>query len=150
MGFHTDQSLDLHPDSYICLFSCYETDDPNEYRKLKVQNKTTKENSEFVLDQNSVIIWSAKVNKEHVHKIILDSQKAKGRWLGITLRFSKTLIDFESGVPKIVGTDKVLRIATEAEKKEFFKCKGQENSSTNYQYPDIEYTISPSDLMPVG
>jgi hypothetical protein len=25
MGFHTDQSLDLQEDSYICLFSCYET-----------------------------------------------------------------------------------------------------------------------------
>ena len=25
MGFHTDQSLDLKENSYICLFSCYET-----------------------------------------------------------------------------------------------------------------------------
>lgn len=41
MGFHTDQSLDLEDDSYICIFSCYKNGyDPSSQRKLVIQNKT--------------------------------------------------------------------------------------------------------------
>jgi hypothetical protein len=151
MGFHTDQSLDLKKDSYICLFSCYENETiPKDVRKLQIKNKTTKEVSEVSLDHNSVVLFSTSTNQEHVHKIVLDqNSKSTNRWLGITFRLSDTFIKFNEGVPYIYPSDKVLRMATTNDKKEFYKHKSSENSNSEYEYPKLEYTISESDIMPV-
>ena len=155
MGFHTDQSLDLAEDSYICIFSCYENDsnNKNDIRKLVIQNKSTKELSEILMENNSIVLFSTSVNHEHVHKIILDSNKSTNRWLGLTLRLSKTFVKFVDEVPYFYFNkmlkNKVLRIANENEKKEFLKLKGKENSEIGYIYPEIDYTISTSDMLPI-
>jgi hypothetical protein len=148
MGYHSDQALDLAEDSYICLFSCYNTPNPNDVRTLKIKNKTTGTHSEIVLDHNSIVLFSIATNAQHLHKIVLENPTSTtDQWLGITFRLSKTFIQFINKVPYLYPTNKVLRMATDAEKKEFYKCRSAENKNTFYKYPLIEYTISPSDLI---
>jgi hypothetical protein len=152
MGFHTDQSLDLAEESFICLFSCYEnaSTNPLDTRKLIVQNKATKEISTILLEHNSAVLFSTSSNHAHVHKIILDSNGvAKNKWLGVTLRLSKTFVTFVDGMP-LLPNGNVLRVASASERNEFYRHKSKENAQDGtYLYLDIDYTISESDLMPV-
>jgi hypothetical protein len=153
MRYHTDQSLDLNPDSYICLFSCYENDsnNPDDTRILKVKNKETKELSEALLDNNSVVLFSVADNHDHLHKIVLESNKSTNKWLGITFRLSKTFIRFVENVPILNHNNEILRIGNDEEKGCYLKHKGAENSNTGYCYPEINYTLSASDcLIPIN
>jgi hypothetical protein len=147
MGFHTDQALDLDDDSYICLFSCYENNstDIADMRTLQVKNKTDDNSFSIPMRNNSFIIFDKKTNGNHVHKIILDSTSSKNRWCGITFRLSKTFVKFVDDVPYI--NDVELTMVTDEQKINFRKCKGAENSEVDYHYPEINYTISASDLM---
>ena len=142
MGFHSDQALDLVPDSHIAIFTCYE--DPttltsNSTRKLIVIPKSDPKATplEIPMTHNSVIMFSLETNSKHLHKIVLTSapSKTKNRWLGITFRQS-TPIDPTS-----------LRLATEEECKQFYMLRSTENRSQIFTYPPLEYTISPSDLL---
>lgn len=152
MGFHTDQALDLDPDSYICLYSCYESN-PANLRKLVIQNKETKKYMDILLENNTAIIFSTKTNSEHLHKIVLEGKLSGCRWLGITFRLSKTFVKFIDNSPFLCdrkgNIKSSLTMATDDEKKEFYHHKGKENSSIKYIYPDINYTISLSDLMQI-
>ena len=151
MGYHTDQSQDLDPNSYICLFSTYinPTID-NDIRKLRVMDKETKEMTIVSLNNNSAVIFSVDANHKHRHKIILDTNGSTNEWLGMTLRLSKTFIKFNNNLPYIDGKhERVLSIADEDEAMEMRKCKKNENNEIGFQYPDVNYTISPSDLLPV-
>lgn len=147
MGFHTDQSLDLAHNSYICIFSCY--DIPSDVRKLVIKNKMTQECSNIILEHNSVIVFSTKINKEYVHKIVLDTNKSKNKWLGITFRFSKTFIRFINEIPYFYSNGAILRIANERESAEFRKFKSIENLKIDYVYPEMYFTISISDTLPI-
>lgn len=152
MKFYSDQSLDLEAESYICLFSCYENEsnNPNDIRKLQVQNKISKDEFEVTLNHNSIIIFSTKNNLKYLHKIILDSkQVSKNKWLGITFRLSKTFVSFINDTPYINTTNIILTIANNDERKEFYKHKGDENNQIDYRYESINYTISKSDLLPI-
>ena len=154
MKYHTDQALDLAPDSYIGIFSCY-SDPTKEIRTLKIQNKVTKEHSELILDQNSVVLFSVETNQQHVHKIVLETNKSNpvqdNKWLGITFRLSKTFIQFKNQnqyiIPYFYQSNKILRMANQEERKEFYKHKSRENQTVGYVYPDIDYTINQSDLI---
>ena len=148
MGAHSDQALDLEDDSYICLYSCYENADTHNLRKLKINNKFDSNNiSEIILEHNSIVIFSLNCNSKHLHKIVLDSIKSSDRWCGITFRLSKTFIKFINEIPYFVSNNKILHMANEIEKKEFYKYRKIENNSIEYKYPSIDYTISPSDLI---
>jgi hypothetical protein len=148
MKEHTDQSLDLHDDSYICLFSCYDNPIDNLYdlRKLQIKNKITNENSEIELSNNSVVLFDTTTNKNHLHKIILDKKTTNNRWLGITFRLSKTFVKFINEIPYFVN-GQILVLANDNERQLMYKCKSEENINVNYVYPSINFTISPSDLM---
>lgn len=158
MGYHSDQCLDLDTDSYIALFSCYER--PKELsksnlRKLKVKNKTTDETFEFSLDHHSVILFSVSTNSNFRHKIVLDTSSKQGltavdnKWLGITFRQSKTFIQFKNGLPYFANGE-ALTVADENQQRAFYKLRGQENKSIHFEYPEIAYTLSKSDvLMPI-
>lgn len=151
MGFHTDQSLDLEEDSYICLYSCYKYHKPEDTRKLKIKNKLNGEFSEVMLDQDSAVLFSTSVNKVHQHKIVLEPYNdSTNEWLGITFRLSKTFIRFEDDLPYIFPTDRILKMANEEERINLYRSKKAENNGTDYKYPDIDYTISESDLMPIS
>ena len=151
MGFHTDQSLDLQDNSYICLFSCYDNpDNTKDYRKLKVINKLTNEQTEIILEHNSAVLFSTNNNKKHKHKIVLDPpNNSNTKWLGITLRLSKTFVKFINNLPYIYPNNKILKLANDDEQKEFYINKSKENKEINHTYPDINYTISPSDLLQI-
>ncbi len=149
MGYHTDQSQDLNPDSYICLFSTYKNPTvDNDIRKLRVMEKDTKDSFIINLDNNSAIIFSVDTNHRHRHKIILDTNGSTNEWLGMTLRVSKTFIKFNGNIPYINGNpERVLYMANDDESIEIRKCKKSENNEVGFQYPDVNYTISPSDLL---
>ncbi|MDF1695333.1 MAG: alpha-ketoglutarate-dependent dioxygenase AlkB [Saprospiraceae bacterium] len=155
MGFHSDQSLDLANDSWIALFSCYERPDElaeKQKRKLKVRSKTSDETFEFTLENNSVILFSFSINTKYQHKIVLESgpnHKAgerDNRWLGITFRQSKTYLQFTENQP-FLPSGNVLTLANEEQQKEFFRLRGQENKSLDFEYPALNYTISKADIL---
>ena len=149
MKYHSDQSLDLAEDSFICLFSCYSNPETMNLRKLKIKEKGSEIENEIILKHNSIVMFSTSTNKKYVHKIVLEYHtKDDTQWLGLTLRKSKTLIKFIDEIPYFENNT-ILRIADDKEKREFMKMKGMENQLTDFTYHDIDFTISPSDLMKV-
>lgn len=149
MGFHTDQALDLAEDSYIAIYSCYENPLTTNYRKLIIKNKLTNELSEIDMEQNSVILFNSQTNQKYLHKIILENVNDNNRWVGITFRLSKTFIQHVDNIPYFHKTDKVLRLASDEEIKNFYRLRGEENKSSGFKYPEINYTISGSDMLPI-
>jgi hypothetical protein len=149
MRYHSDQAIDLENNSYICIFSCY--DNLIENRKLQIKNKNDNCETEILLEHNSVIIFDTNTNFNFLHKIILNDNISNNKWLGITFRLSKTFIEFRKNadlfIPYFISNDKKLTLANDKEKTEFFKYKGTENSNSQYQYPEIYYTISIGDLL---
>lgn len=151
MKFHSDQSLDLNENSYIGIFSCY--DNPTDIRTLKIQEKSSGKCFEIKLEHNSVVLFSYDTNYKHLHKIFLDSNKNNNKWLGITFRLSKTFIKFfrdgsSCHIPYL-DNNKKLKLANDNEIKEFYQLRGKENSSIEFKYPELDYTISPSDLITI-
>lgn len=151
MKYHTDQALDIASHSYICLFSCYENENETHPRILKIRNKETNEETVLELSHNSCVLFSEATNQAHVHKIeAAGSDKlAGGRWMGLTFRLSKTLIRFTDGIPHFTANNMKLRMADEEEQREFYIMKGQENATADHAYPEIAFTISDSDLLPL-
>lgn len=148
MGFHSDQALDLEPNSYICICSFYSNELTQDIRKLQIKNKTTNEESEIILTHGSIVMFDTNTNQNYLHKIILDTNyDINTQWLGITLRLSKTLIHFINEVPYFYNSNKELRLANENEKKEFYSLRSKENKTIGFVYPELDYTISRSDLM---
>ena len=150
MGFHTDQSLDLAENSYICLFSSYKNPKAKNIRILHVVNKETGQEAKYPLLHNSYTLFSTETNQKHVHKIVLEEQQKvldDGEWLGLTMRLSKTYIHFDQNNNPLLPNGNILRIATEDECGVFCKLKGEENSKIGFVYPDIDFTISVSDMM---
>jgi hypothetical protein len=145
MGFHTDQSQDLQDDSCICLFSCYDVSPPEGCRTLVVQYKASKETGRVVLEHNSAVLFHTSTNRHYLHKIVLECQ-SKSPWLGVTLRCSKRSVCFIGGVP-FLGA-KQLRLASDEERQSLLHHKGTENATDGvYSYPELDFTISKSDLM---
>jgi len=149
MGFHSDQSLDLLKDSYIAIYSCYEDPLNTNLRKLVIKNKTSNELSEITMDHNSVILFNLSTNQNHLHKIILENINKNNKWLGITFRLSKTFIHHVNNIPLFHQTTNILKIANEEERKEFYKLRSEENKNLNFEYPDVTYTISISDILSI-
>lgn len=155
MKYHSDQALDLAEGSYIALFSCYEQPHaltPGDLRKLKVKPKGAEAEYEFTLHHNSVILFSLAINSQYLHKIVLEAVKGakpspENRWLGITFRQSRTMIHFQNGQPHFASGTPLL-LADEAQRKEFYALRGEENRQIAFQYPDLPYTLSPADLLP--
>lgn len=150
MQYHTDQSLDLCDNSYICIFSCYSSDELKSDRYLQIKNKLDNTLTDICLENNSIIVFDTNTNKKHLHKIYLKSSKHiinknnKNKWLGITFRLSKTLIKFVNEIPYFSHNNKPLKLATEEESIQMRHMKYSENMLSNYVYPydQIDYTIS--------
>jgi hypothetical protein len=147
MKFHTDQALDLDPDSHIAVFSCYENGSIGT-RKLVVKRKGSSECQEIVMDHNSVILFSTRANRNHLHKIVPAQPMVTtpSRWLGITLRASKTWIASRANQVILLDRNVALRLASEEERRQFLTFKSLENSEADFRYPELDYTISASDM----
>lgn len=145
MKYHSDQLLDIKEDSYICIYSCYNKNVSDENkRKLITKNKKTNEINEIILDNNSIVIFDTNTNKEYLHKIILNGNDNDIKWLGLTFRLSDTFIKHIDNKPYFVknGLELVYN-----NNRDFYKMRNEENKNINYKYPDINYSISPAELM---
>lgn len=156
MKFHSDQCLDVAPQSYIAIFSCYETPDSlnkHTLRTLKVKNKATLEEVDIPLDHHTVVLFSTETNSLYHHKIIATpignrpAQLVDVPWLGITFRSSKTFIEFNKDTPYL-STGQPLTLADETQRKAFYKIRGEENKQQNFVFPDITYTLNQGDILP--
>ena len=145
MGYHSDQALDLNTNSYIALFSLYENENN---RNLLVKKKIKGSIPVSIeLTNKSVVFFSTKENAAHLHKIVLDQKsKSESKWFGLTLRLSKTQVDFIDN-HVLLPTGKRLKLALENQTKDFFKLRSNENKCEVFKYPLLDYTISKSDLM---
>jgi len=165
MGFHTDPALDLVPGSTIALFTLYENrnENENDMRKLVVKRKDDSIVRDIVLEHGSVVFFSTDANAEHVHKIVPveaaapNKEEGKGRWLGITLRCSRTWVDPDGYLltDSCDEAKKKLRLATPEDERLFFRCRGIENREKTsaqhiYPYESIDFTLSPGDLLAAG
>lgn len=152
MKYHTDQSLDLEQNSYICIFSCYENPLSLNIRKFKIKEKETNNYSEFLLNHGSIILFSLNTNYKHLHKIILEQNSlnaVENKWLGITFRLSKTFIQFVNEIPYFYQTNNILKFANDQNKLKFMKYKSLENKNIYFNYPEIDYTLNTSDILPI-
>ena len=171
MGFHSDQALDLADNSFICIFSLYSNPSSKNIRQLiiKPKNKTVSDtvsdtvseleskSTQIDLTHNSLVLFDLKTNQSHLHKIILKPQLFQSsipisidptnQWLGITLRLSKTYIDYNNAEPTFYPSGNILKLANETETREFYKKRSNQNSSDTYTYEPINYTLSLSDLI---
>jgi len=152
MNYHSDQSLDLDNDSYIGVFSCYENPDElseQHIRKLKIKDKVSDEEFEYLLSHNSVMLFSVATNTKFLHKIVLEAApnaNPDNKWLGITFRRSKTYIQFDNELP-FFANGKPLEMANKEQETEFYKLRGQENKSLDFVYPELTYTVSVADTL---
>lgn len=135
------------PESYIAIYSCYENPNTTSFRTLEIKDKDSNEEFSIPMNHNSVILFSVETNSKYLHRIVLNDT-LESNWIGITYRFSQTFVKFNNKIP-ILANGKTLTLASDEEEKEFYKLKSQENRSIKFQYPEINYTISPSDLMDI-
>jgi hypothetical protein len=149
MGYHSDQCLDLDKESYICIYSCYDDPETKDLSKLKIKNKITNDCFDITLDHNSIVIFSIDTNQKHLHKIVLEQYTKNNLWLGVTFRQSKTFLITDNNLScyRIKSTNNILTLANENQRKDFYKCRSLEKSNIEYTYPEIDYTISPGDLI---
>jgi hypothetical protein len=142
MGFHSDQTTDLAPGSVIAIASFYDSRDATR-RKLVIDVKERPGEGEAVLEivlEHGTVVWfDMPTNARNVHKIVpVDSRRqVTGTWLGITMR--------QSTKPRIS------RLANADERVAFLRLRAQENATSGaFTYPPFDFTISPSDLLPVA
>lgn len=146
MKFHSDQALDLKGDSYIAIFTATNNPESKTPPQLHIKSKT-KGGSTTTLQfiHNSAIIFSTATNATHVHTI---RQKCPDNeeWLFITFRCSKTFIEFKNNVPYFTD-GRELVLANDEQRRQFFQRKAIENGKTEVVSSEINYTISPGDLI---
>ncbi|MFF8599352.1 hypothetical protein ACF065_26910 [Streptomyces sp. NPDC015232] len=151
MGAHSDQALDLADDSAIAVFSCYRDPGAAPSRKLVVSSKEDPdaEPLELPLVHHGVVAFSVAANRRLRHRILWSApgDAPDNPWLGVTFRTSKTLLRFRAGRPHLPdGTP--LTEADEPQKAEFYRLRRRENTETDFAYPPLSCTLSPSDLLP--
>lgn len=149
MGAHSDQALDLEPESFIAVFSCYEHAD-GPVRKLVFESKSSDvDGHEIPLAHHGAVVFSVAANRRLRHKIVLDAPvgAAGNRWLGVTFRLSKTLLRFRDGHAHLPDGSR-LTLADDEQAREFYRMRRRENEETGFAYPEVGYTVSASDLSP--
>jgi len=154
MGYHSDQSLDLAEGSHIALVSVYDRAlcaSGRGMRQLMVRSKETGERFSIPLGHGSVVLFSVATNARYAHKIVLPAVAPEDtRWLGLTLRRSKTFVTFRDGEPTLAD-GRALTLADVTERKAFYRLRGQENRAVDFRYPSLSYTISEADrLLPTS
>lgn len=157
MGYHSDQATDLDEKSSICLFSCYSDPAPRqpELRRLRIKAKDGGDSEEIVLRPNSVVVFSVATNRQHLHAIVAGERQGSDspdlRWLGLTLRRSRTFVVFHLDERAYFDERRPLVLADQEQRKQFYKWRALENKSVDFVYPDVDFTVSAGDtLRPVA
>jgi len=154
MGYHSDQAQDLADDSYIAVLSVYKHPDRPGKRQLDIKKKGTKEYHSIHMSHGSVILFDLATNAQWNHRIVLPAWERNSKcnaWFGITFRLSKTFVFYGTLMP----LGKPLRILDDLhpgdidgeDKSIFYKSRRQENRRTDFVWPDLDFSISPLDLM---
>lgn len=156
MRFHSDQALDLDPEAHIVIFSCYDSPQATR-RKLVIKDKVTKQvTQEIVLENNMAVYFSMEANRKYVHKIVPTVSDILGKWIGVTLRKSKTFVVHGNDGSMHLQTDNInqgriysanLGHPSQGQHAQFLYLRSQENKKVDFSYPAINYTVSPSDLL---
>ena len=150
MRAHSDQALDLDEAGEIALFSCYERPGAGPSRRLMVESKQPGGPSFVVpLVHGGVVVFSADTNRRFRHRIVPDPAAGEpdNVWLGVTFRASKTWVHVHDGQPRLAdGTP--LTAADDEQRREFLRLRRRENEETDFVYPRVTWTLSPSDLWP--
>ena len=133
MGYHSDQELDLADNSYICIYTAIGN------RQLKIKSKETNVETEVHMKPNTLIIFDLNFNRKHLHKIELGNFNDK--WIGITLRKSKTYIRYIDEIAYFVETGEIVEVANDIQKKEYYKLRSLENKLIEFKWPHITYNI---------
>lgn len=151
MAAHSDQALDLAGDSCIAVYSCYE--DPRSAaapRVLLVEPKGPGGRAvEVPLAHDTAVVFSVGANRRLRHRIVLrgGARGAENRWLGVTLRTSRTVVRYRDGGAYLPdGTQ--LALADEDQRHAFYRLRGRENREVDFEYPRVPFTLSESDLVP--
>lgn len=139
LGFRVDTSgLDLQPDSAVCLFSCY---------NKQIESST----AFFGIPHNSAAIFAP---KQHIffYPIPLTlNTPASLHWMSITLKLSKTFVDFSLAAPRLLTENRQWRplcLATQKDYHDLNVMKCRENNDSSFEYPPLlAFTISPGDLL---
>jgi len=156
MSFHSDQALDLRDSSFIAILSLYsDSGAAHADRSLVLRRKDDDSVTDVItMTHNSVVFFSVPTNQQWLHKIVLRAPPRNGgdvRWLGLTMRVSKTFVSFCTDRPAAIN-GVALTLANDAELREFRRLRGAENRSFDpvsvYANHSIHFTISPSDLLP--
>eukprot|EP00756_Hemistasia_phaeocysticola_P065930 Hpha_TRINITY_DN8888_c0_g1::TRINITY_DN8888_c0_g1_i2::g.141642::m.141642 len=152
MGAHSDQAQDLEEGSHIAVFSCYRHPERAVVppRKLVVECKFGRGTFEVPMAHNSVVVWSTDTNRRFRHKIVLadGGRRHDNEWLGFTLRTSKAFVRCLEGGGAVFEDGAPLRVLSGRDAGEFYKMRARENRETDFVYPPLTYTLSPSDLLP--
>lgn len=145
MRSHSDQALDLADGSVIALYSLYAR--PNApSRRLVVEAKdASTEAFEVPLEHDSVVVFSLATNRRFRHAIRTRPQAPENEWLGLTFRTSKTFLRFD-GEHACFTDGRRLVLADEEQRATFLQLRRRENAETDFVYPELAYTLSPSDL----
>lgn len=148
MGWHSDQAQDLKEDSFIAVFSVYENP-KGPRRLLEVASKTTPDTVHGVipLSHGMVVMWSIETNRRFKHRIVLERDKrcVPNRWFGMTLRTSKTWVTWAEDNTAMLGERPLQLLRGDCGA--YYALRAQENKTVDFCYPDLDYTISPSDRM---
>jgi hypothetical protein len=155
MGAHSDQALDLDEAGEIAVFSCYERPAAAPSRLLMVESKAAGGPSFVVpLRHGHAVVFSAAANRQFRHRIVLDpaTTDPDNTWLGLTLRTSKTFVLLAGAGSEpgraVFADETPLTLASEEERREFYRLRRRENDEVEFVYPRISYTLSPGDLLP--
>jgi hypothetical protein len=147
MKHHSDQALDLAPDSWIALFSCYQNPARPSRRLLIKPKHPGGPTSEILLAHASVVAFSLDTNRRFTHSIALAAGAPSSDWLGLTFRTSSTFVQFVNGHPRLPDGAPLI-LADDEQRRAFFLLRRQENSETDFSYPPLSFTLSASDLLP--
>lgn len=146
MRYHSDQSQDLAPDSFIALYTTYD-DSNNSNRKLQIQCKQTGKTFYILLEDKSMVVWTLETNAKYRHKII-PCNNLDNVCHTMTLRNSKTFVSYVDNRCIMVSSMKELLLANDNEKNNIITLKGIENKEIMTSgYPSYNYTLSPSDML---
>ncbi|MET7340775.1 hypothetical protein [Streptomyces sp. NPDC005547] len=151
MGRHSDQALDLADDGFIAVLSCYREPEADPRRLLIFESKEEPGAGtlEIPLVHNGVVVFSVAANRRLRHRIVADPAGGPGdnEWLGLTFRTSKTVLRFRDGQPYL-PRGVPLTLADEERSRTFYGLRRRENNETDFVYPELDCTVSASDLVP--
>jgi len=70
----------------------------------------------------------------------------ENNWLGVTFRSAKTFVNYRSA-PVQLADGQQLHLATPEERQAFLAWRRRENQEMDFDYPALNFTLSPSDLL---